>query len=77
VFAYNLRQIRKRAGMKIYVAARCLGVAKSTWSQWESGKHFPTVTMLAAIAVCLNVPPCVLLKKAGRVCQEETDVQET
>ena len=41
----------------MYAAAEALGVSKSTWSQWESGKRFPNGTMLAAIAEYLEVRP--------------------
>ena len=61
IFARNLKRLRLEAGLKMYAAADVLGVAKSTWSQWESGKRFPTGEMLAAIAASLNANPCMLL----------------
>jgi DNA-binding XRE family transcriptional regulator len=73
-FARNLRQTRKRANMKGYVAADLLGVSKSAWSQWESGKRLPSLTMLEAIASCLNVQPCSLLKRKGPVCFADSEV---
>ena len=61
IFACNLKRLRQEAGLKMYAAADALGVAKSTWSQWESGQRFPNGEMLAAIAVCLNVKACMLM----------------
>ena len=61
IFACNLKRLRQEAGLKMYAAADALGVAKSTWSQWESGKRFPSGEMLAALADCLQVRPCALL----------------
>jgi len=68
MFARNLARTRKEAGLKMYVAADLLGVSKSTWSQWESGKRFPGGIMLAAIADCLSVQPCMLLKDTDLDC---------
>ena len=62
IFARNLIRIRQESGLKMYAAADALGVSKSTWSQWESGKRFPNGEMLAAIADCLAIQPDVLLK---------------
>ncbi len=50
----------------MYAAADSLGVAKSTWSQWEAGKRFPNGEMLAAITDIFGVEPCFLLK--GEAC---------
>lgn len=61
VFARNLVAIRKANGLKAYVAAVNLGVHKSTWSQWESAKRFPSGDMLALIAAYFHVSPCTLL----------------
>ena len=61
MFASNLKRLRQDAGLKMYTAAETLGVAKSTWSQWESGQRFPNGEMLAAISVCLNVKTCMLM----------------
>ena len=67
-FARNLVQARIRAGMKSYAAADMLGVSKSTWSQWESGERLPRLAMLAAIAECLNIRPCELLRSETKTC---------
>ena len=68
IFAANLKRLRQEAGLKMYAAADSLGVAKSTWSQWESGKRFPNGEMLAAIADCLQVHSCVLIQEADCDC---------
>ena len=66
IFACNLKRLRQEAGLKMYAAADDLGVAKSTWSQWESGKRFPNGEMLAAITDLFLIEPCSLLK--GEAC---------
>ncbi|HRV30151.1 MAG TPA: helix-turn-helix transcriptional regulator [Kiritimatiellia bacterium] len=68
IFASNLKRLRQQSGLKMYVAAETLGVCKSTWSQWESGKRFPSAEMLAAIAACLHVKPCLLLGAVDCKC---------
>ena len=68
IFARNLARLRQAAGLKIYAAADALGVGKSTWSQWESGKRFPNGEMFAAIADCLHVRPCALLQEREGDC---------
>lgn len=75
LFARNLIRLRKEAGLKMYAAADTLGVAKSTWSQWESGQRFPAGEMLAAIADCLEVEPCVLLKGEDCGCDAEVHIK--
>ena len=65
IFARNLTRLRQEAGLKMYAAADALGVAKSSWSQWESGKRFPNGEMLAALAASLKIEPWELLKKPG------------
>jgi len=67
-FARFLKRLRQQSGLKMYVAAETLGVCKSTWSQWESGKRFPSAEMLAAIAACLHVKPCLLLGAVDCKC---------
>ena len=68
IFARNLSRLRQEAGLKMYAAADALGVAKSTWSQWEAGMRFPNGVMLAAIADYLNTRPCKLLKESDGNC---------
>jgi DNA-binding XRE family transcriptional regulator len=70
VFALNLRQARRRIGLKLEAAVTKLGVSKSTWSQWEAGRRFPSGTMLAAIAKTLGIPPCMLLRAKKAPCME-------
>ncbi len=74
IFARNLRQARMRAGVKSYAAAALLGVSKSTWSQWESCKRLPGIAMLEAIAGCLGIQPCELLRRKGAGCDAESEV---
>jgi len=69
IFARNLIRLRQEAGLKMYAAADALGVSKSTWSQWESGKRFPNGEMLAAIAISLKIEPCRLLGKMDCACE--------
>lgn len=60
VFRVRLRYWRKYRGLSTKEAAKKLGVADSTWSQWESGAHSPTVRYLEMITTALDVPLCCL-----------------
>jgi len=68
-FTKNLRRLRKERCMSIKAAAAALGVAESTWSQWESGKRFPHCDLLNLIARLFEVRPCILLSVAPDECQ--------
>lgn len=51
----RLRAARKAAGLNQEDVANVVGVAKSTVSEWETGKRSPDVELLETIAECLNV----------------------
>ena len=73
VFAANLRELRRQRGVSIKRAASELGVAQSTWSQWESGKRFPPGLFVELLAAYFRVPPCRLLALVPARCfQRET-----
>jgi DNA-binding XRE family transcriptional regulator len=57
-FKGNLRFWRRRRRLNIKEAAGKLGVAKSAWSQWESGKRSPSVASVNLIARTLGLPSC-------------------
>ena len=42
-------------------AAADLGVAKSTWCQWEKGNRFPPGFFLELLTEYFDVPPCRFL----------------
>jgi len=64
-FAGNLVRLRQEHGLSIKVAAAKLGVAESTWSQWETGKRFPPCHLFDHIVAMFGVPPCFLLAGAN------------
>lgn len=53
-FAAALRAARLAAGLTVPEAADRIGVAASTWYDWEVGRHIPPITTLAAIAAALG-----------------------
>jgi len=60
-FAQNLVRLREASGLSVKTAASKLGVAASTWSQWETGKRFPPCHLFDHIVTMFGVPPCFLL----------------
>ena len=75
VFAANLRDLRSQRGVSLKRAATELGVAQSTWSQWESGKRFQPGIFVELLATYFRIPPCRLLAlEPERCCQRNTFV---
>lgn len=68
VFKERLRYWRKYRGLSTKEAASKLGVGDSTWSQWETGAHSPTVRYLEIIVIVLNVPLCSLFTRDVTQC---------
>jgi transcriptional regulator with XRE-family HTH domain len=62
--AVNLIRLRDARQMTIQQAAAALGVAESSWSQWETGARFPSGEMLDLVARLFGVPPCLLFSRA-------------
>jgi DNA-binding XRE family transcriptional regulator len=59
-FCENLIYWRRKRKLTIESAARRLGVAPSTWCQWEKGRRNPSVQTLYMIAQTLEIPACYL-----------------
>jgi len=64
-FTENLLRLRKEKRFSVRTAAQKLGVAESTWSQWESGARFPNTFFFDLIAQIFGVQPCQLLRDGG------------
>ncbi len=60
-FYENLKKARKAAGLSQIAVADQLGVAKSTYSLYESGKREPDVPKIKKLAQILGVSSDVLL----------------
>lgn len=60
-FFENLRDARKAAGLSQTYVAQQLGVAKSTYSLYESGKREPDVTKIKKLAQIIGVSSDALL----------------
>lgn len=60
-FSNNLRKIRESKRLTQTEVAISLGIGKSTYSQYESGKREPNLDTLKAIADLLGVSVDVLL----------------
>lgn len=54
-FANNLKLFRKNLGLKQIEIAEKIGVAKSTYSQYENGQREPNVLTIKKIANVLNI----------------------
>jgi transcriptional regulator with XRE-family HTH domain len=67
-FAVNLLYWRLKLNLSQRQAADKLGVAKSTWSQWESGKRTPSILYLPRLGKVLKVPYCALLSPDPDEC---------
>ena len=51
----RIKEARKHAGLTQEQAARCIGVAKSTWAGYEIGNSQPDIAKLVKIMEVLNV----------------------
>lgn len=60
-FNENLKEARLRSGISQKDLAENIGVAKSTYSLYESGKREPNVNTIKKIASSLNVSADTLL----------------
>lgn len=54
-FSENLKNARKRKGLTQAEIAEAIGVAKSTYSLYESGKREPDVQKIKQLAEVLNM----------------------
>ena len=61
LFGENLKTARLEAKMTQKEVADAIGVAKSTYSQYESGKREPGILGIKKIAKVLNASPDVLI----------------
>lgn len=52
----RLKAWRTEKGVKITSAAAELGVAASTWSHWESGRRFPSGSLLIELIRFTGIP---------------------
>lgn len=57
----NLRRYRENNEMTQKEVANKLGVAKSTISNWETGRFYPTLPMLYQLAKLYKVSTCHLI----------------
>ncbi len=69
-FAENLAWWRARKKLSNKEVSQKLGVASSTWSQWETGKRRPSVSYVSLLAKVLDVPACALFSENLIACSE-------
>jgi phage repressor protein C with HTH and peptisase S24 domain len=55
VIGKNIKRLRQEIGLSQEELGRCIGVTKSTISQWELGKAFPKPKNIVKLAEQLNV----------------------
>lgn len=60
-FSDNLKEARLKSGLSQKDVAENIGVAKSTYSLYESGNREPNVNTIKKISDCLNVSADTLL----------------
>ena len=58
----NVRRLRLERGVTMEGLAWAAGASKSYLSRVEAGKNAPSLTMLRALAIELEVPPWQLLQ---------------
>lgn len=75
VFHENLRNARQRKGMSQQDVADKVGVAKSTYSMWETGNREPNLMKIIALTKILEVSGDELLGIVP-VDKEETEFYE-
>lgn len=73
VFHENLRNARQRKGMSQQDVADKVGVAKSTYSMWETGNREPNLMKIIALTKVLGVTGDELL---GLTPPEETEYHD-
>jgi DNA-binding XRE family transcriptional regulator len=67
-FATNLRFWRETAGLARKQAADQLGMAHSTWCQWERGKREPSLANIYLLCQILHISTCSLLAANPKIC---------
>lgn len=53
----NIREARRRAGLRTETLARRIGYSASAIETYERGKIIPKLDVIEALAAALNVPP--------------------
>lgn len=53
----NIREARRRAGLRTETLARRIGYSASAIETYERGKIIPKIDVIEALAAALNVPP--------------------
>jgi len=68
LFAGNLHGLRMEKGISMKQAAADLGVARSTWCQWEQGTRLPPAFFLELLSEYFDVPSCRFLALHPAAC---------
>ncbi|MBQ9551798.1 MAG: helix-turn-helix transcriptional regulator, partial [Clostridia bacterium] len=79
-FKENLRQLRRACGFSQEDVANVLGVDRSAYSYYESGKTEPSITNLVKIARMYRVSTDTLVDNEGfaaTLCVDNEQVPET
>lgn len=64
----RLKAWRIESGLKATNAAAELGVAASTWNHWESGRRFPSGTLLIQLVRYTGIPLKELICENAHNC---------
>jgi transcriptional regulator with XRE-family HTH domain len=56
ILSKNLRELRKERGLTQVDIAALAGFQEASYNRWETGKSWPEVDTISALAKALNVP---------------------
>ncbi len=76
-FNEKLQELRKKKGLTQEELAEKLFVSRTAVSKWESGRGYPNIDSLKAIAVFFAVPIDQLLSSEGIITIAENDCEKT
>ena len=75
--ALKLRKYRENSGLSQIAVANALGMERSSYTVYETGRSQPKISTLIKIANILNIDPAVLLTSENQVSLKDTDSKNT
>ncbi len=73
IFAGRLKELRKKEGLTQEMLGAALGVDRSTYTYYETGKSSPDLRMVCRLAGIFRVTPNDLLGEAAKISTEFHD----
>ena len=75
--ALKLRKYRENSGLSQIAVANALGMERSSYTVYETGRSQPKISTLIKIANILNIDPAVLLTSENQVSLKDTESKNT